>query len=72
MAAWPIRFSTRARPGKWLHAPNLNGEDTKRKPAMSLFSTRIRNFNFVLLFSMDTRIKPSYLITLQRGIAEQV
>jgi hypothetical protein len=40
---------------------------------MSLFSTRIRNFNFFLsFFSMDTRIKPSYLITLQRGIAEQV
>ena len=31
MAAWPIRFSTGARPGKWLHAPDLNGEDTKRK-----------------------------------------
>jgi hypothetical protein len=30
MAAWPIRFSTGARPGKWPHAPDLNGKDTKR------------------------------------------
>jgi len=31
MAAWPIRFSTGARPGKRPHAPDLNWEDTKRK-----------------------------------------
>jgi hypothetical protein len=30
MAAWPIRFLTGARPGKRPHAPDLNGEDTKR------------------------------------------
>jgi hypothetical protein len=31
MAAWPIRFSTGTRQGKRPHAPDLNGEDTKRK-----------------------------------------
>jgi hypothetical protein len=30
MAAWPIRFLTGARPGKRLHTPEFNGEDTKR------------------------------------------
>jgi hypothetical protein len=33
MAAWPIRFSTGTRPGKRPHAPDLNGEDTKRTNA---------------------------------------
>jgi hypothetical protein len=43
MAAWPIRFLTGARSGKRPHAPDLNGEDTKRNNSVIVKKANFQN-----------------------------